>query len=202
MLNYESIHGNFPPASNFEYVDAAGVKKRSKHPHSWRVDILPLLEHEDLWKQYRFEEPWDSDANKKVLAAMPDVFRHPQDKPGSTNTSYFAITGPETVFDGETGAKFEDITDGAANTVMLVEAKRAVPWTKPEDIPYAKDKPIEKMGGWFEGIFIAGFADGSVHNISESIEESMLRAIDHQMAVGKIILNETTVAVTICFLNR
>ena len=49
-------------------------------------------------------------------------------------------------------------------------------WTEPEDSPYAKDETIEKMGGWFDRIFIAGFADGHVSNVSESIEEKVLRA--------------------------
>ena len=177
LHNYEAEHRHLPAASNYEYVDDSGAKKRSKHAHSWRVDMLPYLERKDLWKQYRFEEPWDSDANKKVLAAMPHAFLHPMDEPGSTNTSYFAITGPETVFAGEAGTKFEEITDGLANTIMLVEAKRAVPWTKPEDIPYAKEKPLEKLGGWFEGVFVTCFADGSVHTLSESIDESILRAL-------------------------
>lgn len=50
-----------------------------KTPHSWRVEILPFLGKggEALYKEYRLDEPWDSPANKLVLAQMPDVFRMP-----------------------------------------------------------------------------------------------------------------------------
>ena len=177
MHNYADMHGHFPPAANFKYQDDDGETKQSEHPHSWRIDMLPYIDQVDLWKAYRFEEPWDSDANKRLLAAMPDLFRHPMDRQDSTNTSYFAITGPETTFSGEAGAKFIEIRDGTANTIMLVEAKRSVPWTKPEDIPYAKDKPLEKMGGWSDNVFIAGFADGHVTVFTEPVAENTLRAM-------------------------
>lgn len=175
--NHADRHGHFPPASNYEYVDDTGQTKRSKHPHSWRIDMLPWIGQEELWKLYRFEEPWDSDANKRLLGLMPEAFRHPMDRQDSSNTSYFAITGPETVFAGEAGAKFIDIRDGLSNTILLVEAKRSVPWTKPEDISYAQDRPLEKMGGWFDGLFVAGFADGHISVFTEPVDETTLRAM-------------------------
>jgi len=57
----------------------------------------------------------------------------------------------------------DQITDGTSNTIMLVEAKRDIPWTKPEDIPYDPNKPVPKLGGGFEMDFFIALADGSVH---------------------------------------
>jgi hypothetical protein len=39
------------------------------------VAILPFLERQDLYGQYRFDEPWDSAHNKKLIAkiALSDV---------------------------------------------------------------------------------------------------------------------------------
>ena len=67
MHNYHDTHGQFPPA--------VVVGPDSKTPHSWRVELLPFLDQDALFKEYRLNEPWDSEANKKVLAQSPAVFR-------------------------------------------------------------------------------------------------------------------------------
>ena len=38
---------------------------------SWRVHILPYFEHNELYKQFRLNEPWDSPHNKTLIAKMP-----------------------------------------------------------------------------------------------------------------------------------
>ena len=73
--------------------------------------------------------------------------------------------------------KLADILDGTSNTIALVEAKRDIPWTRPEDIPYAAGKLLPKFGGRHPGIFLALFFDGSVHAISQQVEDRVLRAL-------------------------
>jgi hypothetical protein len=173
MLNYESVHRRFPAAESHAIPSKA---ERSKYPHSWRVTILPYLEEQTMYEQYRFDEPWDSEANKKVLARMPAVFRSPHDPdPNSTNTSYFVFTGPGTLFEGEPGTQLKRVTDGLSRTLLIVEAKRSVPWTKPDDIEYAEDQPLPKLGGWIPGEFAVAFADGSVHRVSTDVDDETLR---------------------------
>jgi len=205
MLNYESAHGSFPPAVSYTYrtevVGGVGgeeptsefppsgggryggvprgqllQERTSKYPHSWRVAILPYMEQQALYNQYRFDEPWDSEANKKITETVVPAYRSPHDEPSSTNTSYFVFTGPETIFDGEEGTQLREIRDGTSRTLLLVEAKRPVPWTKPEDIPYAADQPVPKLGGWVPREFVAAMVDGSVRRVSSDIEEETLRA--------------------------
>ncbi len=168
LHNYYSTKKQFPPA--------VLTGPDGKTLHSWRVAILPDIGQRALYEQYKFDEPWDSEHNKKLLAKMPAVFRHPKDDPHSTNTSYFALTGPETIFAGKEGMTFRKIPDGTSLTLWVVEAKRAVPWSKPEDISYAADKPLPKFGGWLEGGFNASFADGSVSFLSSEVSEKTLRA--------------------------
>ena len=56
--------------------------------------------------------------------------------------------------------------------ILLVEAKREIPWTKPEDIEI-DEVPTKQLGGWHAGdIFIAGFADGSVFVPSTLVAQS------------------------------
>lgn len=68
------------------------------------------------------------------------------------------------------------ITDGTSNTVLIVEAGNAVPWTKPEDLHYAADEPLPELGGLFPDVFHAAFADGTVHTLKKKYDETTMRA--------------------------
>ena len=39
---------------------------------SWRVALLPYLDHPDLYEAFHHDEPWDSPHNKALIARMPD----------------------------------------------------------------------------------------------------------------------------------
>jgi Protein of unknown function (DUF1559) len=44
---------------------------------SWRVQILPYLgdpEAEALYKEFKLDEPWDSEHNKKLIPRMPKIY--------------------------------------------------------------------------------------------------------------------------------
>ncbi len=169
MFTYMDAHGHFPPA--------VVMGPDGKTPHSWRVEILPYLEEKNLFDQYKMDEAWDSPANKKVLAAMPVIFHSPADERGTPDASYFVLTGPKTMFSGKEGIKIADITGGTSNTIMFVEAKRDIPWTKPEDIDCDPSKPLPSFGGYFPGGFNTGFADGSVRWIAAQTSADVIRAL-------------------------
>ena len=116
LHNYYDTNGHFPPP--------VLTGPDGKTPYSWRVAILPYLEQTELYKRYKFDEPWDSDNNKRLLEQMPPVLRDPTADRHSTDTSYFALVGAETCFGekGGTGTTFAEIKDGTANTIMVVEA--------------------------------------------------------------------------------
>lgn len=160
-----------------------------KHPVSWRVMILPFIEQSELYEAYRFDEPWDGPNNIKLLARMPKLYRHPDAATDSNESNYLVLVGGETIFQPNKASKFAEITDGTSNTIMVVESKKSIPWTKPEDIEYAKDKPVPSMGGFSESGFNAAFADGSVRFLAKTLEESMLRAMMTARG-GEIISNK------------
>jgi hypothetical protein len=108
---------------------------------------------------------------------MPDQYRHPKSPPDSTNASFFVLTGPGTVFDGGEGTRIRDVRDGFSSTLMIVEAKREIPWTKPEDIPYDPDEPLPGLGGYDDAGFAAALVDGSVHLIPKTLDEQTLRRL-------------------------
>jgi hypothetical protein len=70
-----------------------------------------------------------------------------------------------------------DLIDGSSNTVMVVEAGESVPWTKPDDLPFDAKKDLPKLGGLFDGVFHAAYADGSVHRSKAKFDAETLKAM-------------------------
>lgn len=147
-----------------------------KTPHSWRVEILPFFEAkgQQLYDRYRFDEPWDSENNLKVMKDGADLFSVPSNDP-SSNCDYFALVGPGSVFfPADVPTKIREIVDGTSNTIAVVEAKRDIPWTKPEDIEFEADKPLPKLGGFFEGGYNAVFPSGAVRFLPADLKDATL----------------------------
>jgi len=149
----------------------------NKVPMSWRVAILPFIEQAALYNEYRQDEPWDSENNIKLLARMPAIYRHADEPDDSTNTSYVVATGEEVIFGSSKKSTMSQIQDGTSNTLMVMEAKTNIPWTKPEDFEYASNKPLPQFGGFSAEGFNAALADGSVRFIAKAIDEKTLRAL-------------------------
>jgi beta-lactamase regulating signal transducer with metallopeptidase domain len=183
MHSWADVHGGRFPAPVIYGKDGKG-----KVPHSWRVELLPYLEQAHLYEAYQFDESWDSEANKKVLAQMPPFFRHPVDDAKSTSAGYFVLVPAElqgdvaeralpTAFGKREGVKFAEILDGTSNTLAVVEAKREIPWTRPDDIVFDPEKAPPTLGGFFKEGYNAGLCDGSVRFISGKIEPATLKIL-------------------------
>ncbi len=68
-----------------------------------------------------------------------------------------------------------------------MEAKREIPWTKPEDVPFDPEKPLHELGGFSAGGFHAALADGSVRFLPDSMDENMLRAAIRKADGQKVV---------------
>ena len=92
--NYHDTYGHFP---------AAAILDTQKRPLlSWRVQLLPFLDHDDLYKEFHHDEPWDSEHNKKLIAKIPKEFRFPRSayrtgppEPGVDQGREDHISGPD-----------------------------------------------------------------------------------------------------------
>jgi hypothetical protein len=167
---------------------AAITDKNGKALLSWRVALLPFLDEQKLYRQFKLDEPWDSKHNKKLLEKIPKVFAPTiQGKPAKPYTTYYQVfTGPDAPFNPKAvrvgaplmlGPRMANFTDGLTNTALVVEAGEAVPWTKPDDIKYDARKPRLKLGGLFkEGFHVVRF-DGSVVLIGRHAPADAIRAM-------------------------
>jgi hypothetical protein len=128
---------------------------------SWRVAVLPYIEpfteHENLYKQFKLDEPWDSEHNRKLIEKMPQVYAVPRRGIDTRGYTYFrSFTGPDAVMPLATGKPGQVVTgiafpaalkDGASTTLLVADATEPVIWTKPDELPYDKTQPPPGVGG-------------------------------------------------------
>ena len=168
--NYVSANDHLPPPANF------GADGRPLL--SWRVALLPYLSEVEgasaLYNEFRQDEPWDSPHNKALIDRMPEVFETPSAPAPKGQTRLRGFSGPGTLFDGDEGLRFQAVTDGLSNTLMLALAEESVPWTQPGEMPYVAGEPLPALVSDERGHFIAR-ADGSVRFVPK--DETILRSL-------------------------
>ena len=157
--NYASDAGDTWPAN---VTDKAG-----KQLLSWRVRLLPYVGEKALYEKFKLDEPWDSKHNLALLEKMPKAFESARvtvDRKGYTVHQVF--DGPGALYEsGKTKYNIGNLPDGSSNTIFVVESSKAVPWTKPADLPYDKAKPIPDFGKAYGGKPLCVMGDGSVRMI-------------------------------------
>ena len=168
LHNFYETHGTFP--------DYDGLNNADKGKLSWRVFLLPFLDEQALFEQFKLDEPWDSENNKPLIEKMPAVFRTPGVKEKG-KTSLHVITGRDTIFSGDGAAKMQSITDGTSNTIMTVVAgpDKAETWTKPGGLKYKPDGLPKELLGDVAEQFLFGRADGSVSMEPSSMDADEFR---------------------------
>ncbi len=169
MHNFESAFKTLPASS--------GLDDDGEPMISWRVAVLPFLGENQLYNEFKLDEPWDSDHNIALLERMPAVFKHPDRETEAGYTVYQVVVGDDTIFQLKEPTKFSQITDGLSNTVMIVEtdAERAVPWTAPQD--YELDVENPAAGLFVEGFCYMLFGDGHVQKIADSVDVETIKAM-------------------------
>ena len=177
MHNYHADHTHLPLHAIYG--------KNGKPLLSWRVALLPYLGQEELYKQFKQDESWDSDHNKKLLARMPNIYRHPRLTPDEPHFTYYKVfvsragDKPAATFMADAKRTLVQLAgaDGTSNTIMVIEGGAAVPWTKPEDIAYDVKKPLPYLDAAFPEGWLALFCDGSVRKIKKGAAEKLLKQI-------------------------
>lgn len=150
--------------------------------HSWRVLLLPFLDGNDLYEQYDFSQPWNSEANLRLAEKMPPVYAfHGERKPGRVTTNYLAVIGETTAWPGGRSRKYDDVTDGTSNTILVIENLDAnVHWMEPRDFQLDTiNLKINSPDGVSSKYLTpaAAMLDGSVAGLDEDLSPDTFRAL-------------------------
>jgi hypothetical protein len=171
MHNHNDMYGQLP--------DPAIRDKDGKPLLSWRVKLLPFLEEDRLFREFKLDEPWDSPHNRPLLARMPKVYASPLSTTKEPTLTYYQLlVGGGAAFNDKIKSKIPGtFQDGTSNTILIAEIKHAVPWTKPEDVPYDPNQPLPDFGVGTGNDFKVALADASVRTLNRrKISEKTLRA--------------------------
>lgn len=123
VANYHEKWGSLPPA----YI----ADESGRPMHSWRVLLLPYLDH-NLNQQYDFNEPWDGPNNRRLLDQRPRTYTlHDRNKEPGSVTNYLVVVGPGTLWPGSepTGKPF-----GGQGILIVENVGSEVQWTEPRDL--------------------------------------------------------------------
>ncbi len=168
MHNFHSAYRQLPPAKHI------GEGLPPNRRLSWRVQILPFLEEQELYEKFRHDEPWDSEHNLSLVKEIPDIFAVVSSEAATEGKTRFVLPQHAKAFyrGPEISPKFRDVLDGLSNTIMAVVADedRAVTWTKPDELPIDLDQPRQ---GWAEGDedVVVLMGDGAVVTLRADIDD-------------------------------
>lgn len=132
LHNYHSEYGSFPPA--------VIVDPETGHRHSWRIVLLPYLDQHAAFRQYRFDEPWNSETNLKLQDFS--IFTAPCDDEAHKNhwTSAAAVVGQHTMWPESGSQAIDDVNnviDPLAQKLFAVEVTNSgIHWMEPRDLHF------------------------------------------------------------------
>ncbi|RCS54151.1 DUF1559 domain-containing protein [Bremerella cremea] len=174
MHNYHETYGHMP---------ANSYDKEGKPLLSWRVHLLPFVEQAALYDQFHLDEPWDSEHNRKLAEMIPDPYLSPSSKNElgpQAKTRYLKPLGEGFPASAKKNLRFQDLTDGASNTIAIVEVppSDAVLWTRPDDFHPNMDSLLESFTPGETAGIIAALYDGSVHSmLKKDLTDQILKVL-------------------------
>ncbi|WP_231742246.1 DUF1559 family PulG-like putative transporter [Stieleria varia] len=188
VQSYHSSFGRFPSP------DCDG--------HSWRIRCVPFMFASPMYGEYRFDEPWDSEANISIDTRPlptkdfpPDGGPPPEephgmpyayqciDESNAHHTAFLMLVGVHAF--GKPGGwrRSDEIVDGLETTLAIVETIRSdVHWLDPTDLNI--DKMSFSLNDGLNSIsspHASGpavlFCDGAVYRLHSSVTPDLLRAM-------------------------
>jgi prepilin-type processing-associated H-X9-DG protein len=195
LHNHHDAFMAFPGAT----MDAPGLKPEKRL--SWLASILPSVGDGDIFQALDVNKPWDDPSNHRRNAQVA-TYLNPKltetvDANGNGLTHYAGMAGvgadaaelakndPRAgVFGYNRKTAMADITDGAANTIMVMDVNGKLgPWAAggSPTLRALTSEPYfngpDGIGGNFAGGANFLFADGSVRFINKNVDPQVMRAL-------------------------
>lgn len=188
---YHQDYGSFPPAW---VADAQG-----RPMHSWRVLILPALGEDDLYKEYKLDEPWDGPNNRQLAHRIPEVYCCPSDPSGyEGQTSYVALVGPQACWLGTKPVKLSQLAQ-PGQAIQVIEAyETGINWLEPRDFsaPAVAATINSSAGQGIRSLHPGGahvlFADGQVEFLSDATSTSRLSQLFNAARISTAVEASTS----------
>ena len=136
IQKYQDKFGSFPPAG-IQIDNADGLPDQ----FSWRVGLLPFLGEQELYDQFDFKQPWDSETNQQVANQIPDVFAASGASDSNSNLTRLHVVGGKLgLYKTDRIPKLSDVSDKKIWTAVVVEGAldSAVNWTQPGSLPISQ----------------------------------------------------------------
>ncbi|HWL11212.1 MAG TPA: DUF1559 domain-containing protein [Planctomicrobium sp.] len=139
MHNYYDMYETFP-------LQASGDP-----PHSWRIDLLPLLDKESLFKKYDQSQEWNSEQNLPIAKTVVSSWTCPSMPPplpdALVSTAYAIPVSEHGVYSpGKPPLKMKEITGGMSHAAVLVEVCGAgIIWSEPRDVIVDPDRTTVRV---------------------------------------------------------
>ena len=185
--NYESLHSIFPSPN--------------LNGHSWRIRVLPFGMASELYQNYRFDEPWNSDNNISLDSRLPSKHSKRMGEPfephgmpyffpcskanSERSTTPFLMFVGESAFGRPNGVRQRnEIVDDPTCTIIAAETRNAgIHWLEPKDFNFdemsMKINDPDKLS--ISSVHANGpavlFADGEVFRISPKASPAVLSAL-------------------------
>ena len=138
--------------------------------------ILPYVEEDNVFRQFKLDQAWDSAANITPSQIAIPPFLSTND-PVDNQTRFRAFVGKGTAFEDDTVGIPRGFPDGIANTVLFVESADRVPWAAPKDIPYQPGGPLPALGHPDRNTILVAMVDGSVRMFKKPMNPALMHAL-------------------------
>jgi len=201
-----------------------GEKMRIMAGYSWMTELLPYVGFEPVYRKFDFSQTWAMPYNAPYARLVIPAFLNPADSRVTSEgfgeplaaTHFAGMSGIENgrnevaaelprtdpragIFGYDKVARFNEITDGQAQTIMMIGTGEVVgAWIQGggATIRGARQPYFDKFSGFGSRGLKSGayvmFADGSARVLSSSVDPEIFKAMctmhgSEQIDMGKLV---------------